>query len=245
VVDVAFTPAGLESADTAVVVDVLRATTTVAAALDAGYERVLCCEDVESAERLRGPGRLLAGERGCEAIPGFDRGNSPLGFGDTGTGDVVLSTTNGTRAIIVAAERSRHVVLASLVNLEAVLEDLPHDDVTVVCAGTDGGMAIEDVYLAGLIAARLDGELTDSALIATRVAAGYADHHEALNAGANARVLRETDQNADIEYCARESILDVVPRVTGSMAEAAIVSVATAQRPLEHSDNRSKSMKDP
>jgi len=222
VVDVAFTPSAFESADVAVVVDVLRATTTVAAALAAGHGRVLCCEDVETAERLREPGRVLAGERDCVAIPGFDRGNSPLGF--DGRGDVVLSTTNGSRAIVAAIDRSREVVLASLANLAVALDALPADDVTVVCAGTNGGMAIEDVYLAGLIVEHLDGEETDAAVIARRVAAGYASHPDALNAGANARVLRETDQHADIEYCARESILDIVPRVTGSMPGVAVVA---------------------
>jgi len=231
VVDVAFTPDELESAEVTVVVDVLRATTTVAAALAAGLQRVLCCEEVEGAERLRAPGRILAGERECVAIPGFDRGNSPLGFEETGEGELVLSTTNGSRAIVAAADRSHDVVLGALVNLDAVLEQIPDDEVTVVCAGTDGGMAIEDVYLAGLIVERLAGEPTDAALIAARVAAGYSDHLQALEAGANARVLRETDQYADIEYCARESILDIVPRVTGSMPGVAIVS-ATADVPL-------------
>jgi 2-phosphosulfolactate phosphatase len=226
VVDVAFIPSELDSAEVAVVVDVLRATTTVAAALAAGHERVLCCQDVETAKRLRGPGRLLAGERECVAIPGFDRGNSPLGFEETGTGDIVLSTTNGSRAIVAAADRADEVVLASLANLSAVLETLPADDVAVVCAGTDGGMAIEDVYLAGLIVARLQGEKTDAALIAARMAANFADHGEALNSGSNARVLRETDQEADIEYCARESILDVVPRVTETAPGVATVSAA-------------------
>lgn len=230
-VDVAFTPDELESAEVTVVVDVLRATTTVAAALAAGLQRVLCCEEVEGAERLRAPGRILAGERECVAIPGFDRGNSPLGFEETGEGELVLSTTNGSRAIVAAADRSHDVVLGALVNLDAVLEQIPDDEVTVVCAGTDGGMAIEDVYLAGLIVERLAGEPTDAALIAARVAAGYSDHLQALEAGANARVLRETDQYADIEYCARESILDIVPRVTGSMPGVAIVS-ATADVPL-------------
>lgn len=234
-VDVAFTPRELESAEVTVVVDVLRATTTVAAALVAGHARVLCCEEVEGAERLRGPGRVLAGERECVAIPGFDRGNSPLGFEKTGKGDLVLSTTNGSRAIVTAADRSRDVVLGALVNLEAVLEEIPRDGVTVVCAGTNGTMAVEDVYLAGLIVGRLDGEPTDAAVVAARVAAGYADHHEALNGGANARVLRDTDQQADVEYCARESILDVVPRVTGSMPGVAIVSVPEAAPAVPHS----------
>jgi len=230
VVDVAFTPQELESAEVTVVIDVLRATTTVAAALVAGHARVLCCEEVEGAERLRGAGRVLAGERECVAIPGFDRGNSPLGFEKSGKGDLVLSTTNGSRAIVAAADRSQDVVLGALVNLEAVLAEIPDDDVTMVCAGTDGGMAFEDVYLAGIIVERLGGEPTDAARIAARLAAGYSDHEEALNAGANARVLRETDQHADIEYCARESILDVVPRVTGSMPGVAIVTAPKLAR---------------
>ena len=69
----------------------------------------------------------------------------------------MLSTTNGSRAIVAAADRSEDVVLGALVNLDAVMQAIPRDDVTVVCAGTDGGMAVEDVYLAGLIVDRLDG----------------------------------------------------------------------------------------
>ena len=222
-VDVAFTPRELESAAVTVVVDVLRATTTIAAALAAGHPEVLCCEDVETAEKLRGSNRLLAGERECVAIPGFDRGNSPLGFEKTGKETIVLSTTNGSRAIVAAAERSQDVVLAGLVNLDAVMKEIPKDDVTVVCAGTDGGMAFEDVYLAGLIVDRLDGECTDSALIAARLAAGFTDHEEALNTGANPRVLHETDQVADIEFSARESILDIVPRVMETRPGIAVV----------------------
>ena len=222
-VDVAFTPRDLESAAVTVVVDILRATTTIAAALAAGHPEVLCCEEVETAEKLRGSNRLLAGERKNVPIPGFDRGNSPLGFEKPGKETIVLSTTNGSRAIVAAAGRSDDVVLAGLVNLDAVLKEIPTDDVTVVCSGTDGGMAFEDVYLAGLIVDRLEGERTDAALIAARFADGFADHEEALNAGANARVLRETDQHADIEYCARESILDIVPKVTGTEPGVAIV----------------------
>ena len=133
-VDVAFTPRDLGSADVAVVVDVLRATTTIAAALAAGHRRVLCTEEVEAAERLRGPNRLLAGER------------------------------------------------------------------------------------------------TDAAIMAELVTASYADPRAALTTGANARKLLETDQEADIDYCARESILNVVPRVSGTMPGVAFVSAGTASR---------------
>lgn len=229
-VDVAFTPRDLGPADVAVVVDVLRATTTVAAALAAGHRRVLCCEEVEVAERQRGSNRLLAGERDNVPIPGFDRGNSPIGFEGADGGDIVLTTTNGSRAIVAAAERSREVILASLANLDAVLEVLPEDDVTIVCSGTEGGMAVEDVYVAGRIVERLSGKRTDAALMAGLVTASYADPRTALTAGANAQKLLDTDQEADIDYCARESILDIVPRVTGTMPGVAYVSAGTASR---------------
>ncbi len=228
-IDVAFTPRDLGSADVAVVVDVLRATTTVAAALAAGHRRVICCEEVEAAERLRAPNRLLAGERDNVAIPGFDRGNSPIGFDGAGGGDVVLTTTNGSRAIVAAAVRSREVILASLVNLEAVLEGLPDDEVTIVCSGTAGGMAVEDVYVAGRIVQRLSGERTDAAIMAALVTDSY-DPRAALTVGANARKLLETDQEADIDYCVRESILDAVPRVIGTMPGVAYVAARTASR---------------
>jgi 2-phosphosulfolactate phosphatase len=230
VIDVAFTPRDLGSADVAVVVDVLRATTTVAAALDAGHRRVLCCEEVEAAERLRGPNRLLAGERENVEIPGFDRGNSPIGFDGADGSDVVLTTTNGSHAIVAAAARSREVILASLANLEAVLEGLPDDDVTIVCAGTQGGMAVEDVYVAGRVVKRLEGERTDAAIMAALITDAYPDSRAALTAGANAQKLLDTDQEADIDYCARESFLDVVPRVIGTMQGVAFVAEGTASR---------------
>jgi 2-phosphosulfolactate phosphatase len=230
VIDVAYTPRDLASADVAVVVDVLRATTTVAAALASGHRRVLCCEEVEGAERLRGHKRILAGERDNVEIPGFDRGNSPIGFDGNGGGDVVLSTTNGSRAIVAAALRSREVVLASLANLEAVLEGLPEDGVTVVCAGTKGGMAVEDVYVAGRIVQRLSGPRTDAAIMADLVAASYPNARDAMVAGANAQKLIETDQERDIDFCVRESIFDVVPRVTGTMPGVAFVAADSASR---------------
>lgn len=211
------------------VVDVLRATTTIAAALAAGHRRVLCCEEVEGAERLRGPNRILAGERDNVEIPGFDRGNSPIGFDGQG-GDVVLSTTNGSRAIVASATRAREVLLASLANLDAVLESLPDDDVTIVCAGTQGGMAVEDVYVAGRIVQRLGGARTDAAIMADLITASQPDARSAMTAGANAQKLIETDQEQDIDFCAQESIFDVVPRVTGTMPGVAFVSGDGASR---------------
>src|SRR5262245_14390689 len=118
-VHVAFTPAEAERAPTAIVVDVLRATSTIAQALAAGYRRVLCCSEVDEALALRdGLGdAVLGGERKAVAIPGFDLGNSPREYLEARGETLVLTTTNGTRAILTAAASAETVFVGSLLNL--------------------------------------------------------------------------------------------------------------------------------
>ena len=153
-IDVALTRADLRAADIAVVVDVLRATTTATRALAAGYRSVLCAESVELALTLRGPGRVLAGERRCVAPPGFDQGNSPREAARRRGDELVLATTNGAPAIVAAARHAPVVLVACLLNLDAVIAALEGADVQVVCAGTDGAVALEDVYVAGRASSR-------------------------------------------------------------------------------------------
>ena len=122
-VDVAFTPGEKVTAPVGVVVDVLRATSTIAQALARGYERVFSCAEIEDAVALReklGEG-LLGGERSAVRIEGFDVGASPREFlGEPRASTVIFSTTNGTRAILAAVERCDEVLLGSLLNLSAV-----------------------------------------------------------------------------------------------------------------------------
>ena len=104
-VHVAFTPAETVPAPTGIVIDVLRATSTIVQALASGYRRALCCGEIEEAKAVReaeGEG-LLAGERQCVRIPGFDLGNSPKEFLEPLGETVILTTTNGTRALVAAA----------------------------------------------------------------------------------------------------------------------------------------------
>jgi 2-phosphosulfolactate phosphatase len=224
-IDVAFLPTEVRATQLAVVVDVLRASTTIAAALAGGFSRVLCVDDAERAEQLRGPGRALAGERECRPIPGFDYGNSP-GALDAGEGrELVLSTTNGSPAILAAAAEADEVLVGSLVNLEAVIEAVADAArVTVVCCGTHGRVALEDLYAAGRIVARLEGGRSDAARAAERLADAYPDAYDALAESADAAVLRETDQEDDIAFCARESVLEVVPHVSAVSSGVATVS---------------------
>lgn len=218
-VDVAFTPADLPAAEVAVVIDVLRATSTVAQALAGGYQRVHCCETLDEARALGGAGRVLAGERKCVKPADFAHGNSPM---DLARGrplgeELVLATTNGTPAIAAAVRNApRLVLLGSLLNLDAILRAIPpHASVAVVCSGTDGRPALEDVYVAGKIVGRLRGERSDAAQIALACAQAWPAPIEPLSASADAARLRATGQERDIAWCSRESVLDVVPVATG------------------------------
>ncbi len=229
-VHVAFTPAESIVAPTAVVVDVLRATSTIAQALAAGYRRVLCCAEAEDARKLREAEQagVLAGERNCIRIPGFDLGNSPQEFLSPRADTVILSTTNGTRALVAAAATSELVFAAGLLNLGAVTRATLEvgNDVTIVCAGVLGELALDDAYCAGRLAELLGGEPTDAAEAAMRLRQSFASPLEGLGASQSARNLMAAGLEGDIAFCARESALDVVPRVVAVQTTAVEVAAA-------------------
>jgi 2-phosphosulfolactate phosphatase len=163
-----------------VVVDVLRATTTVATALAAGASAVVPCLNVEDTRwlaRTFPPGKsVIGGERGGLPIKGFDLGNSPAEYtrGVVAGKTVVLTTTNGTKAL-VHCQAASEIVLGAFVNLSILGRHLIDGvqagpaDVDIVCSGTEGHVTREDVLLAGALAGRLAGEnwqLDDPAAIA-------------------------------------------------------------------------------
>ena len=151
-VTVGLTPAEQVSAPVGIVIDVLRATSTICQAFAGGYESVTCVGEVEDARALAGPGVALAGERHNVRIEGFDYGNSPREFvGEPHAATkLVLTTTNGTRALLAAADRCETVLVASLLNLRAVADAARGvADVAIFCAGVEGAFAIDDAYVAG------------------------------------------------------------------------------------------------
>jgi 2-phosphosulfolactate phosphatase len=222
---VALTPDALRQCDVAVVIDVLRATSTIAQALSIGYERVLCVAELEQARALRGPDRVLAGERGGVAPSGFDLGNSPAALRQPLAAELVLTTTNGSPAIVRAAQVANTVMLASIVNLEAVLRAIPSGDVVLVCCGIDGRFGLEDGYVAGRISAALDGDRSDAAVAAECIARGYDGAAEPLHKSADAQALARVGLVADVDWCARESVLDVVPVATEGSAGMAVAEL--------------------
>jgi 2-phosphosulfolactate phosphatase len=226
-VDVAFTPDVAAAAPTGVVVDVIRATSTICQALDSGYERVLCAAEVEEARRLQGEldGVTLGGERLGVRIDGFDLGNSPQEYLEPRSPVLSMSTTNGTRAIVTAAQRCDRVLVASLLNLEAVVAAAaaPGEDVAVFCAGVKGSFALDDAYVAGRIAEALGCERTDAAEAAVRLVSTYGGAEEAFRQSRSGRnlIAHGSELEADIPWCARESLLTVVPRFTSMHGVAA------------------------
>ena len=218
-VHVVFTPGEAAPAAVGIVVDVLRATSTIAQALASGYERVLCCSEIEDARALRAelPDSLLGGERKAVRVEGFDVGASPREFLKARARTLILSTTNGTRAILETARRCDRVLLGSLLNLSAVAAAVETDDVVVVCAGFQGGFALDDAYCAGRIIQLLEGDRTDAATAVDLLARAFPT---ALD-GLNARTYGPPGLEEDIAYCAQEDLLDVVPRLTEVTGEAA------------------------
>ena len=218
-VHVVFTPGEAAPAAVGIVVDVLRATSTIAQALASGYERVLCCSEIEDARALRAelPDSLLGGERKAVRVEGFEVGASPREFLEARARTLILSTTNGTRAILETARRCDRVLLGSLLNLSAVAAAVEADDVVVVCAGFQGGFALDDAYCAGRIVQLLEVERTDAAIAADLLARAFPT---ALD-GLNARTYGPPGLEQDIAYCAQEDLLDVVPQLTEATGAAA------------------------
>ena len=219
---VAFTPDEVLEAPVAVVVDVLRATSTIAQALASGYQRVYCCREVDDALALReklGEG-LLGGERQAVKIEGFDIGASPREVLEPRGETLIYSTTNGTRAVLAAAAACGEVLLGSLLNLNAVAQAV-RGDCEIVCAGFQGRFALDDAYCAGRIVGLLGSEVTDAAKASAVLARSYPTAWEALMA----RTYGPPGLEDDIRFCAQENVVDVVPRLNRMVENAAEITL--------------------
>ncbi len=222
---------------TAVVIDVLRATTTIVHALGAGARAVIPCLTIEDARAAAGAlpsnGVVLGGERGGRSIEGFDLGNSPAEYvprivaGKT----IVLTTTNGTKALLQCAGSER-ILMGSFVNLSALCSVLAgRQNVDLVCAGTDGQITREDVLVAGAIVDRLtvepsstepEWELNGEAWAARdawlAVVTGATDGEltarliEAMRASRGGENLIAIGMSGDIELAAQIDRFTIVPR---------------------------------
>ena len=232
-VDVAFSPAGLASQDVAgrpaFVIDVLRATTTICAALHHGARSVLPCASPDEAVRLAqtvGGDVLLAGEKHCLPIPGFHLGNSPREFTPEAVKGriVALATTNGTRALLAVATAA-HVHPVCIGNF-SVAAQRAHElleaggDLLIVCAGRDGAFGLDDAYVAGrLLRAALGARtgrsgLNDAAIASLHLVRIYRDRWERpLHLSRAGRELKKVGLGDDIADAARLDAYAVLPHL--------------------------------
>lgn len=207
-----------------VVIDVLRASTTIVQALSAGARSVFPVGSIEEALRLANTfGRdevLLAGERRCLPIDGFDLGNSPREFtpervrGKT----VVMTTTNGTAAMQLTVNAAP-VFIGALINLGAVIEQLVEieTDPIILCAGRERHFALEDAACAGAFATRLmetrsgEWELNDGARAAIALSEEFGTGLPMFEMSAGGQGILEAGLAEDLPFCSQIDLHDVVP----------------------------------
>ena len=221
-VDVAFTPVGLSQPELqrrlVFVIDILRATTTMCAAMSHGAKAVIPVSSTEEALRLAQTlgtaDVLLAGERKCVRIPGFHLGNSPLEMKESVVRGktLIVTTSNGTRALlachgvgIVYPVAAANISLAADRGREAVEGD---QDVLIVCAGRSGAFALDDAYCAGRLAAAIVGKscrnLNDAALASLALVRRYGDSWERpLRHSRSGRELIKLGMGEDLRDAAR------------------------------------------
>jgi 2-phosphosulfolactate phosphatase len=232
--DVALCPSEIrrfESTDlgqtTAVVFDVLRATSTMITGLEHGVKQFFPVETVEAARARRAadPSLLLAGERGGLPLEGFDLGNSPAEFKEISGKSVVLTTTNGTVAL-QRVRGAKRIYVGALLNLDAlarVLESEAPNNLLLVCSGTGEDFALEDAIAAGGLVERLSEKVpSDAALLVKALyREASSDITAYLRGSRNGRSLANLGKAKDIEECARIAVSQTV----GVMQGAAVVNL--------------------
>ncbi|MDJ0844811.1 2-phosphosulfolactate phosphatase family protein [Crocosphaera sp.] len=213
--------------DCAVVIDVLRATTTIATVLNAGAEAVQTFSDIDQlmsvSEQWLPEKRLRAGERGGAKVEGFDLGNSPLDCTpETVEGKrFFLTTTNGTRAL-QRVEKAPTVITAAMINRQAAVNYLVKTQpktIWLVGSGWEGGYSLEDTVCAGAIAHALithDAQMVevsnDEVIAATALYSQWHDNLlEMFHRSSHGQRLLRLNCHEDLQYCAKSDIIEVLP----------------------------------
>jgi len=225
-VEVCFSPADYplyrEDFELVVVIDVLRATSAICTALENGVDRIKPVASVTEAQQWQAEGFIGAAERNGEIVEGFDLGNSPLAYierADELKGKtVVLTTTNGTKAIDIPSEKNR-VVIGSLNNLNAICNWLVEQDenILILGSGWKDKFNLEDTICAGAIADQLieSGRFKadeDSTVAAKFIYRSARDNMFAfLRASSHRRRLRRLNLNEDVKYCLTPNNLSTIP----------------------------------
>ena len=223
-VEVCYTPKDYEyfkgRFEIVVVIDVLRATSAICSALNNGVSAVIPVSTIEEAKSFQEKGYLVGAERQGEIVDGFDFGNSPYSYmkPELKGKEIVLSTTNGTRAINIAKEADQ-VIIGSLVNLEAITDYLleQNKNVLCLCSGWKDNFNLEDTICGGAIAELLinSGKFSsdeDSSVAAKYLYMSAKDNYMGfLKSSSHRRRLKRLNLNKDIKYCLTPNQIDLIP----------------------------------
>jgi 2-phosphosulfolactate phosphatase len=220
---------------TVVVIDVLRATSVMVTALYNGAHRVLPVltpEEGFALKKTNDPAEIiLGGERNADHIPGFDFGNSPLDYTHSNVAKktVVMTTTNGTRAIH-SALTANELYVAAFLNAQAMATHLSkHEKITLFCSGSNEAFTIEDALCAGYITHLLlknnpSTSCSDAALALNQLHLSTQQNLLALaSRGRHYKILKAKGHLADLEYCFEKDILPVVCQWKGADIGMALV----------------------
>lgn len=208
-----------------VVIDMLRATSVITTALANGAKRIIPILTVEEAfkvkEELKGSNidSLLGGERRALKIDGFDFTNSPLEYISDKVKDksIILSTTNGTRAINLSL-KAKKIYIGAMLNAKAIVNKLKSekDDVVFINSGTNGEFTMDDFICSGYMVSLLDKEISCNLSDIAKTAKFIYETNDVLNYIKNARhyeVLKNLNLDEDLYYCCKQDIIDIVPQV--------------------------------
>jgi 2-phosphosulfolactate phosphatase len=201
------------SIDFSIVVDALRASTTIITALE-NFKTIVPVKEIGKAEKLaKKYNAILAGERGGAKIDGFDTGNSPLDIKNLQGDYLVLTTTNGTR--ILEDTSSSTILIGSFVNAQAVAskaKKLAKNHVEVVMAGVNGEFAIEDFLCSGEIISHFKDEALDEMALAALMAVNdRIKVDDAVTNSNSAMGLKNLGLGKDVEFSLKRNIYNTVP----------------------------------
>lgn len=206
-----------------VVIDILRATSSMVYGIDNGAASIIPVAQVEECQGYTGKGYLLAAERNGEVVPGYDFGNSPFSYtaekvaGKT----IVLTTTNGTKALFLARKTAHQVVIGAFLNLQALCEWLKRQDrnVLLLCAGWKDQFNLEDTIFAGAVVTALQGyciPADDASVVAADLyAQAKGDLKTYISKSSHAHRMAALHIEKDVDFCLQLNVCQAIPVLEG------------------------------
>jgi len=214
--------------DLLVLIDVYRATSSMVVLASKGYTIIRAVESVDEALKARGPNSLICGERNGIAPQGFDHGNSPYELNRIGKNDegkeIIMTTTNGTKALKAFYNHSENIIAASLINLKSVIDYIikhSFNKILVLCAGTYERFSIEDYLCASLLVHRVHQKIPVEKTDPIRLALATGERCQTdpafleatMRQADHARRLQQIGKGYDIDFILKQKDgFDIVPK---------------------------------